>query len=316
MIKKIVQIFIFCLFSGQAISGIPIPKNGCHPWVKEIKYASCDLDFYQLGHDKSGKVYSEAYEDAAIKSFVYALMASNAYSSNPAFMIPGWKRVPELETNTWRGMGLTVYESKSEKKLVLAFEGTNPYSLRDWVFGNLNIFWKGQYGEVEEEIENIPEKYMDYKIIATGHSLGGGLALHTSLYKDNVDAYAFNSSPRVYSNTDMEIKENSNRFLISEKEEILESIRNTWPALKEIAINDNFSHFDFLEDIRVKEHAMYYMARGLTIVAASAGNVEAIEIMKINLGCNFDNSSHIWMEPTQKQRAYCDCNQNSCVSRD
>jgi hypothetical protein len=278
---------IMVLFTAcSATAGIPIPEDGYHPVVKDIKYASCDYEFYQKGHDGSGKVYSKPYEDVANKAFVYALMASNAYKRYSQFDIPGWDRLPEEDRHTWTGMEAIVYKSSNSDKIVVAFAGTN--SALDYLAANFIPFLKGQYRNADTLIDDIFEKYKNHSIIATGHSLGGGLALHASLYRANIDAYAFNTSPRVFQpDNDLDLDETNHRLVVSEKGEILEIVREIWPALDRIAFDGPYDEFDFLRDTRVKEHSMYYIARGLTIVAASTGNTLAKAVMQENMGCTF-----------------------------
>lgn len=283
--KKIIITITILLISNPALSAISIPSYGKHPVRQDIKYMSCDINFYQNGNGKEGKVYGNDYELVANKAFVYALMASNAYEKNPQFEIPDWNRLQSEDVTTWMGLSLNVYISIVRKEIVLAFKGTDKYSLNDWLFGNLNVFWKGQYGAAEKIIDKISNDYKGYKIITTGHSLGGGLALHCSMYRNNVDGYAFNSSPRIF-NSKLYTNDQSYRLLISEKGEVLDALRKKWPSLKIFKLTETYSDFDFLKDSPVAEHGIYYIARGLTAVAASTGNGKAREIMRINLGCN------------------------------
>jgi len=126
---------------------------------------SCQADFYQ-----KPRAYGERYERIANKVFVYALMSSNAYADTTQFILLKWKRIERICTK--RDMSLDVLENEEEKKIVLAFTGTD--SIKDMLYGNFNIFSKGQYAETEKVLDRIlsDEAYKEYKIIATGHSLG------------------------------------------------------------------------------------------------------------------------------------------------
>lgn len=65
------------------------------------------------------------------------------------------------------------------------------------------------------------------KITATGHSLGGGLTLSVSARNANVDAVAFNSSPRVFDGLAND-PPTADRVLVSEVGDPLKNARRFW----------------------------------------------------------------------------------------
>jgi hypothetical protein len=277
---KILIFFVSITFSANA-SSFQVPVNGEHPVCLDIRYASKDPGFYH-------NVYGASYKNIAKESFIYSLMASNVYEEyeggKPEFYIHGWNKLEE-KTHTWKGMGAHVYKSTNPpERIVIAFEGTNSKSIVDWIFGNLNLYWKGQYSDAEELIDRISAEHPDSTIVTTGHSLGGGLAIHAALYHKNVDAYAFNSSPRIFHPGEIHNSE-SKITLISENEDVLEELRAQWNALKDIELTGPYNEFDFLDlktnnQSQISEHAIYYIARGLTIVAAEAGDEDAKIILQ------------------------------------
>jgi len=282
MFNKLLAVIFISSFTISAIAAIEVPKDGGHPTYDYIKYASCDYSYYQNGYDNSGKVYGEHYEYIANKSFIYALMASNAYHDISEFKIPGWQRMDILYFKTGKGLSVDVYRSRNTKDIVLSFRGTD--GLNDWVHANLRFMGARQYDQAIYYTELISKTYPDYKITVTGHSLGGGLALHTSLNLINIDAYAFNTSPRVYKLEESEI-DSSYRLILSEKGELLEYFRNMFIGLGTIHFDGPYDEFNFLDDTPYLQHGIYYIARGLTLLAASTGNSLAKKIMRENMGC-------------------------------
>ena len=285
--KNIILIaFVFTVLTGCAsLSEIEIKHNDVdHEVRSDRKYMSCDINFYQVSHDGSGPVYGSIYQSVANRTFIYALMSSNAYADSAQFIIPGWKRIRRYGSG--KGFSADIWLKNNDKEVVIAYRGTDFFEPQDWVFGNFNVYWKGQYQQAESVIDTVSKDFNGRSIISTGHSLGGGLAIHGSLYKEGVNAVVFNASPRIFNSKTYKNNSNS-RLMISEKGETLEVFRKHHPALNDIDFEGPYDEFDFVSDLSVIEHGSYFIARGLTAVSASTGNKTALSIMEKNLGCEF-----------------------------
>lgn len=286
---KTITVYVLLLVlsgcSSLSISSKPHPESH----GKTNKYLSCDLSHNQNGHDNTGPVNGECYRKIAKESWPYALMSSNTYEDSPLFYIDGWYLQERYESG--QGLSADIYEqrdrNKNITKIAIAFRGTEFFSIRDWVFGNFNIFWEGQFAEARELVETLRknEKYKNLPIIATGHSLGGGLALHISLYYSDTDAFVFNTSPRIFAPSSRNNIPNNRRVIISEDKEVLSTIISEYPALNQMDIDARYNEFNFLNDNFIAEHVMYYLARGLLLAAASYGDLNATRAMEQNIGC-------------------------------
>ncbi len=232
-------------------------------------------------------------EDAVKNNFIYALMASNSYVelSDLQYKIPSWKRIDRWDSS--KGLGFDIYiEEKSiasnNTRLVIAFRGTENTSPKDWVYANIYVplpFHDSQYDEAYNAVKKIKKIYPNHKIITTGHSLGGALAINSSLRIPGIDAIAFNSSPRFFfGNT----KEQNKQTLLSEKGEVLNWARWLWCT--NYSINKykmkNFDKFNFYHYKGIskpfKEHSMYRLSRGLLLLAIQVAAEQANEIATAN----------------------------------
>lgn len=277
---SIFTIALLLLSATASLAKEVIVADGVHPVCDNIKYASTDVNHHKKAYDKN-------YRNAASEAYVYALMASNVYeqyaTSKPKFEIPGWRQESEKIT-TWRGLGAHIYVKEPLENIVaVVFEGTNADSWRDWLFGNLNIYWLGQYAEADALVDRVIEDHPTAQIITAGHSLGGGLAIHTALTHQNISTFAFNASPRVFIPDDFE-GQGSEIMLISENDDILQSLRKTWGSLDALKLAGPYEEFDFLDlatnnDDKLTEHGMYIIARGLMLVAAGNESQHAINMI-------------------------------------
>jgi hypothetical protein len=201
-----------------------------------------------------------AYDKALLKSmaeeaYVYSIMSFNAYDDKPQIDIPGWKRTDRFET--WKGFGVDVYISDNNTEMILAFRGTDGFTgLNDWIWGNLLLFWDGQYADADDTFEIIRTKYNwieNDHIITTGHSLGGGLAMHIALLHDGINSYVFNPSPRVYAK-DKYDKYSNRIVIIAESGEVLAGVRKAFRTISKI---DPVKHrYNYLGGHFFKEHGI------------------------------------------------------------
>ncbi|OQK15902.1 hypothetical protein AU255_17095 [Methyloprofundus sedimenti] len=196
----------------------------------------------------------------AKKYALYAMMASNAYMKEDRTYFPiedlGWVRV-DLEGNTtsensytpsWVGkifsnLQYDIWVNNDENKTVISFKGTDEKI--DWVNGNFAVGISIPYKSAKKHVKEYIKHHPDREVVLTGHSLGGGLALSVSLW-EGIDAYVFNSSPRVFDG----IKNHSSpatRKVIFQEGDVLQKIRKVYPKfLKTIPAKDIVqTHFNY-----------------------------------------------------------------------
>jgi hypothetical protein len=197
----------------------------------------------------------------------YAILSDSAYPrDHPIPLPPGWTKVGEkLVPDT--GLALVVCErhvGPDLAEVAVVFRGSDERT--DWIH-NLTPFFRIQVPPAEKEFTVIVDRYnrLGPKIVAAGHSLGGGLAFHMSFVYPNVEAIAFNSSPVTKAGSKVQPNK---RTSIWESGEGLQAPRNAvnfarirWHDVKRVEV-------EFLTGSPVKQHRMGDLALNLTKLAA------------------------------------------------
>lgn len=204
---------------------------------------------------------SKDLDKALAKQYaLYAMMSSNAYLKEDRTYFPiedlGWVRV-DLDgsptsknsyTPSWIGsifsnLQYDIWVNKDENKTVISFKGTDEKI--DWLNGNFSVGISIPYKSAKKHVKKYIKHHPNQDVVLTGHSLGGGLALSVSLW-EGLDAYVYNSSPRVFDG----LKNHSSpaiRKAIFQEGDILQKIRKIHPKfLKTIPPKDIVqTHFNY-----------------------------------------------------------------------
>lgn len=245
----------------------PNNEQSIEEWLSTHNPTPCKQNYHQRFN---GLIKQEKERlDAIIKeAYPYAIMASNAYDEKTQVQLPGWNRVNRITTNN--DFSADLYQSENKAALAIAFRGTD--SLRDFTQANLMIEFdsqlKGQYNDAEELVKKIKSDYPDKKILVIGHSLGGGLAIHISLLNKGIDAYTFNTSPRVFATKGYDYT-NNRVILIHESGEILNIFRRSFFTLYKTKHEDY--QLNFLGGNAAAEHSIEPLARCMTQCAKDLG---------------------------------------------
>jgi len=219
----------------------------------ETSIGSCKCDynrrftFYKSDKKQLDLISNEVYQ--------YAIMSSNSYNRDTQVKLPDWNRVKRVVSS--HGFSADIYISNNKREVVIAFRGTD--DKKDWKYGNIAIDVNGQYNDADELFKLVKSEYgQNIKITTTGHSLGGGLAIHVSLRNRDVNAFVFNPSPRFFS-TDSYDKYNNRVVIVYESGEILSLIRPLFTTLRKIKYEKYM--FNFLGGNSVSEHGIEAFAR-------------------------------------------------------
>ncbi|MCL7423230.1 MAG: alpha/beta hydrolase [Methylobacter sp.] len=315
-------------FSQPATEDVNFGTRGAHKLLpyNDLQYMSCDYESEYAKDDKKSRLQkpdkdasssftlSQEKKDVASKHFVYALMSNNVYRDNegkPNFILPNWAGVLRKVSDS--GLAFEEYHKKNENgeliEIAIAFKGTDFGELNDWRT-NFSFVEPQQYRQARDFVEEVLAR--DYvnesvKITATGHSLGGGIALNMSLLYPGVDAVTFNQSPRAF--YDVSSPPRNHRELIYEAGEILAFVRIPW----HFKLNDfNRTYFNYLDfkswaNPLINEHSMYLFSRGLLLAAIKEGNPEADVVFMANfINVSLDDAFNVKKAKNPEQdKSYC-----------
>ncbi|WP_116365139.1 Mbeg1-like protein [Parahaliea mediterranea] len=242
--KKLCQassIFLFILASGCASirgTGLSIlPKN----WGNEEGYIWCNaryLDINAYKESGSAKPESDLKLALARKGYIYALAAGltlqkSGESEDKHFFAPdSLRRIDTLNVDDRKsGFQASTFEYYgsgdrfSSPKIIIAFRGSDEF-YPDYLKHNFALWWEPvQFKPAREYVKKVAKTYPSNDLIATGFSLGGGLAIHVLQSKPTssliTQAWAFNPSHR----TGVKKSPSDRLYLAAVEGEILELFR-------------------------------------------------------------------------------------------
>jgi hypothetical protein len=246
-IQNILIILLLLLSFSSCISYVKIPLTDCEHasgWCKEIR-------------------------DVANKSWKYSQLSKNVYNKPFQFNLDKYFEKIEDFENKNIGFFATLYKEKSTGQFVLIFRGTD--SGKDFNNGNNPIRQK-QNKFALETYDIIKKRFGFDSCVVAGHSLGGGIAIHLSLNRENCTAFSFNGSP-VFRNKNKIVNE---RYSIVENGEVLKLARILGREADQLYTSINCSNGN-----PIKQHDMKSLAICLTQIAAS-DNKEATESLLLN----------------------------------
>jgi hypothetical protein len=241
-------------------------------------------------------ILTKDQKDNAVSNWEYAVLSNNVYEPDSAHKIQldsdVWELICQNEkpknadhlpdcmvSNPYSFSGLHVKtylkwakaRHIGEPKLVFVFRGTQ--SFFDWLCGN--IFYC-QYDDankyVSDQIDYVKKLYPQYQkvpIVATGHSLGGGLVQHVAFCYDGASAVGFDTSPRIH-------KQDCPSGLIEPDKEKIVLLHENGEILSYIRFNNPYkdTSYDFVTwdfDDLLKLHDMHSLAMGLIKIAKQPG---------------------------------------------
>lgn len=284
-------------FSNLEKDNIPPINQQKGPNKLGLAYMSCTNMIYVKDHPEGKDIYAEfkvTSDDTRIdlskKYFDLALMSNNVYEDiNDLYVLPDWNLL--LAINSRSGLDMHVYGDrnniKDSSKIVFAFGGTK--QLSDW---KANFSFVGyqplQYKQAFDEVESIIKENPNAKFFATGHSLGGGIALNLAYQNPKVQSVVFNPSPRAFFKRKYKIERERRPVVFLEKGEILTGATFKWTKFRlgnpEIV---NFNALDYLGlGQNFSEHNMYDLSRTVLHIALVHGDIRAKEYFTSNISKN------------------------------
>lgn len=219
---------------------------------------------------------------------VYAMLSANAYEKKHGrvrFDLSklGWVRI-DLEGEPTDGpskehklsnLAYDIYEKVGTNKVVFAFRGTD--SKKDYLTANLALPpFNFQYRQARKAVGKYLSENKHKNVVATGHSLGGGLALSVSVHH-GIKAFAFDPSPRIFDGFG-DMHEPAERVIVYQDGEILQKFRKHWRKVTDVVEEKNIYMCDYPEVFGKKSrHRGDLLAKGLLLNGITS-NSELLDV--------------------------------------
>ncbi|HCG7482137.1 lipase family protein [Vibrio parahaemolyticus] len=125
-----------------------------------------------------------------------AIASKLVYEDNPntlSKLYPSFEFAQDAYVSS-KGLYIRVGVDEKDKAVLVLYRGTELSNLDQWL-ANISQALSGDselYREAVSFTKSTKDKYQGYSFTLAGHSLGGGLAMHSALAINGVDAYTFN----------------------------------------------------------------------------------------------------------------------------
>ena len=223
--------------------------------------------------------WSDQIRAAGVEAYSYAQMSLNAYDDeHDRYALDPDLVAVESRDNDEAGFAYAIFERRRAGRLVeviIAFRGTELDDARDMVHGNALGRQNPRGLALYDNVRSRPA-YVSVPVTVTGHSLGGGIALHVSLRRSGADAYVFNSSPRFRRGSGP--IPNNRRLSIAEYGELLKIVRAPGREAPQTYISINCVP-GFAP---VTQHGIRLLGDCLTRIAAWHGDAGALASIQRN----------------------------------
>lgn len=202
---------------------------------------------------------------------IYADGSKNGFALNE--LASDWKRISPPEGIAMHGLSYSYYfkEEPDRFNVLVAFRGTEFLDARDWW---ANLSWFTRIFGVEDEYDYAREAFSRIRkqaiglaknrpisIVATGHSLGGGLAQHVTYSFPCTSSVVFNTSPVKNINRVEEPYSNAQVVLIYENNDELTRFKKFIFGDEEI---EKYKHYNMqLIPDKSPQHSMEGLAVGM-----------------------------------------------------